>query len=230
MATVEELQAQINALKTQLNSLLEELVKLDKDKNSKKETSDLEKHLGDSDKVELRIVPDSSWLIAILDEKDTHHIPASSSLGAILPYKPIFYIPALVYLETISRLIRVNKIQVKKCEHKIDNLLQKINYKHSSSLAISEILRKYNTFSRVKISKLHPLDFYIATEGVFLDAKILTCDVRMYYYVNKYYPKIYFLTDKVKKKGNDLSKLIKDIQIVKNSPDRDASVGEPKTV
>lgn len=206
--TVAELQSQINALQAQLNSLLEETNKADA---SNKKAGNTERPL--IGKRELRILPDSSWLIAMLDENDTHHIPASSSLGAILPYKPIFYIPALVYLETISRLIRINKIQVKKCEHKIDNFLQKINYKHSRSLEIPEILRKYNTFSRVKISKLHPLDFYIATEGIFLDAKILTCDLRMYHYVNKYYPKIYFLTDKVAEKGSDLAKLIKDTQI-----------------
>lgn len=34
----------------------------------------------------------------------------------------------------------------------------------------------------------------------------------MYYYVKKYYPKIYFLTDKVKEKNSDLANLIKDIQ------------------
>lgn len=161
---------------------------------------------------EMKIVPDSSWLIAVLDEKDTHHIPATSSLGAILPYKPTFYIPAIVYLETLSRLIRVNKIPVKKCEQKIDRFLKSITYKHSSRLDISQIIEKYKAFSRVKISKLHPLDFYIATEGIFLGAKILTCDLRMYHYVRKYYSKIYFMTDKVKEKGSDLSNLIKDIQ------------------
>lgn len=161
---------------------------------------------------ELKVLPDSSWLIAALDENDSHHIPVASSIGAILPYEPVFYIPALVYLETISRLIRVNKIPVQKCEHKIDNFLKKINFKHSRLLEISDILKKYKTFSRVKISKLHPLDFYIVTEGILLDAKVLTCDVRMYHYVKKYYSKIYFLTDKIKEKDSDLSNLIKDIQ------------------
>jgi len=215
MATVEELQEQINALLKQIQSLQEALAEVDKDKNIKEGVNNLKKQPSDSDKLEMRIVPDSSWLIAILDEKDTHHIPAASSLGAIFPSKPVFYIPALVYLETISRLIRVNKIPVKKCENKIERFLTKINYKHSQSLEISEILKKYKTFSRVKISKLHPLDFYIATEGVFLGAKILTCDVKMYYYVKKYYKNIYFLTDKVKEKGSDLANLIKNIQISK---------------
>ncbi len=164
---------------------------------------------------ELRILPDSSWLIAILDESDSHHIPVASSLGALSPYEPIFYIPALVYLETISRLIRVNKIPVKKCAQKIDRFLSKIKYKYSTTLEISDILEKYKTFSRVKISKMHPLDFYIATEGVFLDAKILTCDLKMYRYVRQYYKNIYFMTDKVIEKDSDLGSLIRDIQIKK---------------
>lgn len=213
--TVEELQAQINTLLRQFEALQEELAKLNKDESLKKETNNLVKLSSDGAKVELRVVPDSSWLIAILDEKDTHHVPANSSFGAILPYNPIFYIPSLVYLETISRLRRVNKIPVKKCELKIGKFLQKINYKHSRLLEISEIIQKYKTFSRVKISKLHPLDFYIVTEGIVLDAKILTCDLRMYYYVKKYYKNIYFLTDKVKEKGSDLANLIENIQTSK---------------
>jgi len=206
--TIEELQVQINTLLKQLATLQEQL----KNENVKKETN-IDKFSIESDKKELRVVPDSSWLIAILDENDTHHTPADSSFGAIRPYKPIFYIPSLVYLETISRLIRVNKIPVKKCELKIGKFLQKIYYKQSGLLEIPQIIQKYKNFSRVKISKLHPLDFYIATEGIFLDAKILTCDVKMYYYVKKYYKNIYFLTDKVKEKGSDLANLIKDIQM-----------------
>ncbi len=164
---------------------------------------------------ELKIVPDSSWLIAFIDENDTHHIAAKSSFGAVLPYKPAFYIPALVYLETFSRLIRINKISVKKCAERIDKFLSKINYKHSRTLGIDQVLQKYKKFSRVKISKMHPLDFYIATEGVFLDAKILTCDLKMFYYVKKYYKNIYFITDKVREKESDLADFIKDIQMKK---------------
>jgi predicted nucleic acid-binding protein len=180
--------------------------------NKKNKLQNSEKKLAIEGNNELRIVPDSSWLIAVLDENDTHHISAASSFGALLPYKPIFYIPALVYLETISRLIRINKIPVVKCEQKIDKFFSKINYKHSRKLEISEILQKYKTFSRVKLSKLHPVDFYIVTEGMFLDAKILTCDVKMYLYAQKYYHKIYFMTDKVKGKNSDLASLIKDVQ------------------
>ncbi|MEW6617056.1 MAG: hypothetical protein AB1333_01395 [Patescibacteria group bacterium] len=211
MTTIEELHAQINSLLEQVKVLQDSLGK-----------DEAQNRIGDSPLNEneevipkLKIVPDSSWLIAILDENDTHYIAATSSLGAVLPYKPTFYIPALVYLETISRLIRINKIPVKKCVQKIDKFLSKIDCRHSRTLEISQIIQKYKRFSHVKISKMHPLDFYIATEGVFLDAKILTCDLKMYYYVKKYYRGIYFMTDKVREKGSDLSVLIKDIQMIK---------------
>ncbi len=161
---------------------------------------------------ELRIVPDSSWLIALIDEKDSHHIAAKSSVGAILPYKPVFYISAIVYLETISHFVRVNKISVKKSFDKIEKLLNSLNCRHSKSLELKEIVHKYKSFSRVKISKMRPMDFYIATEGIFLSAKILTCDIGMYKYVEKYYKDIYFLTDKVKNQISDLGRLIENIQ------------------
>lgn len=150
MTTIEKLQEQINTLLKQIQSLQEELAEINKDKNIKEGVNNMGKSLSDSDKLEIRIVPDSSWLIAILDEKDTHHISATSSLGAILPYKPVFYIPAIIYLETISRLIRVNKIQVQKCEHKIDKFLQKISYKHSKFLEIAEILKNIKLFHGLK--------------------------------------------------------------------------------
>lgn len=203
--TAAELQEQIDELLKQIKSLQEQLIALEA-------PQDLKIIAERSKNIELRIVPDSSWMVAILDEKDTHHIPANSSLGAMLPYNPIFYIPALVYLETISRLIRVNKISVKKCEQKIKKFLSRVNYRYSRTLEVPEILEKYKKFSRVKLSKLHPIDFYVVAEGVFLTAKILTCDVKMYHYASKYYNSIYFMTDKVKQKNSDLANLIRDIQ------------------
>lgn len=204
MATTEELQAQINALLEQIKFLQDSLMK--NEMQNKKEEKPPSK---------LKIVPDSSWLIAVLDENDIHHVAAAASLGAISPYKPTFFIPALVYLETISCLIRINKIPVKKCVNKISRFLLKIDCRYSQTLDISQIIQKYKRFSHVKISKMHPIDFYIATEGVFLDAKILTCDLKMHDFVKKYYKNIYFITDKAKKHSSDLSELIKNIQTMK---------------
>lgn len=203
MATTEELQEQIKALLEQVQLLQDELG-MNKIQNAKEETFS-----------EVKVVPDSSWLVAIFDENDPHHIAATSSLGAIRPYGPTFFIPALAYLETISRLIRINKIPVKKCVKKMSRLFSKTDCRYSRVFEISEIIEKYKRFSHMKISKMHPIDFYIATEGVFLNARILTCDVKMYEYVKKHYKNIYFITDMAKERSSDLPKLIKDIQVKK---------------
>lgn len=165
-----------------------------------------------SQDLELKIMPDTSWLIALVDEKDSHHVPVKSSFGAIFPYNPTFYIPAVVYLETLSKLVRANKISPKKAYDKIQKVLEKINFKHSTKLGMDDIINKYKAFSRIKISKLTALDFYIVAEGISLEAKILTCDVHMYSIAKKYYNKIYFLTDKVKDYESELANLIRDVQ------------------
>ena len=165
---------------------------------------------------EIRIVPDTSWLVALLDEKDAHHVAAESSFGAVLPYKPVFYIPAIAYMETASRLIRVGKMSVKKCFELMDKkFLHRINYKHSTKLAIKDVVEKYKKFSRVKIKSLHPVDFHIATEGILLGAKILTCDLKMYEYVAKYYKEIYFVVDNAKKQKSGLGDLLQQFKLKK---------------
>lgn len=149
----------------------------------------------------------------MIDDFDSHHKSALSSLGAIKPYKPIFYITPIVYLEVMSRLIKKKKISVKKCHDKIQKFLSGIEYKHKTSLDLTEITQKFKAFSRIKISKkLSAIDFYVVAEGIALDAKILTCDLNMYHIAKKYYKNIYFLTDQLKNQKSDLSRLINDIQ------------------
>ena len=160
----------------------------------------------------LKIFPDSSWLIAILDENDSHHRAAKSSLGALLPYEPIFYIAPMVYMEILSRSIRKHGIPVKKCIERIKKFMSKIQYRNKTVFDIKEIGEKYKIFSRIKIKKLTPIDFYIVSEGMLLDANILTCDIKMYRTVKKYYNRIYFMSDVVKGIDSDLGRLISDIQ------------------
>lgn len=172
-----------------------------------------EKELSGGEKRRI-ILPDTSWLVAILDEKDSHHVAAESSLGALLPYKPIFYIPVLAAMETISRLIRVNKMSVKECRKKVSKLFSaKLKAQGASRVySFKEILNIYDKLSRKEIKKLTAIDFSIVTEGITLNAKILTCDVQMYRVTKKYYKEIYFMTDKVDAQESDLARLIHDIQ------------------
>ncbi len=168
---------------------------------------------GQKSQDELKLFLDSSWLIAIIDESDSHHTAALSSLGALKPYKPTFYITPIIYLETISRLIKKKKISVRKCHDIIRKFLSSVNYKHKTGLDLDEIDEKFSKFSRIKISKkLSSVDFYVVAEGILLDAMILTCDLNMFRISQKYYEKIYFLTDQVENKDSDLGRLISDIQ------------------
>ncbi len=161
----------------------------------------------------LEVLPDSSWLIAVIDDKDSHHKAALSSLGAMKPYKPMFYVAPIVYLETISRLITKNNLAVKKCYDKVQKFISSIDYKHKTGLDLGEVEHKFKTFSRIRISKkLSAVDFYVVAEGMLLEAKILTCDLKMYRVAKDYYEQIYFLTDQVKGYKSDLGRLISDIQ------------------
>ncbi|MEK7515041.1 MAG: hypothetical protein AAB608_01510 [Patescibacteria group bacterium] len=160
------------------------------------------------------ILADTSWVVAVLDEKDSHHISAESSLGALLPYKPSFHVPVLAALETMSKLIRVNKISVKKCRKKILDLLGgKLHAYGRRPLNFSEILARYEGYSRKDMKSLTAIDFCIATEGIGLGAKILTCDLKMYKIVKRYYDEIYFMSDIVDAQKSDLARLIHSIQI-----------------
>ncbi len=163
------------------------------------------------------ILPDTSWLVAILDEKDSHHTAATSSLGALLPYKPKFYVPVLVALELMSRLIRVNKIPVKSARSKILRLIGEKLTAHGrvKKHSFDEIFDNYIKCSRQEIKKLTAIDFLVVTEGIALDAKILTCDLKMYNSTKKYYKAIYFMSDKVSSQGSDLGRLIYDIQNIR---------------
>jgi len=160
------------------------------------------------------ILADTSWIVALLDEKDSHHIAAESALGALLPYKPSLHVPVLAAIETMSRLIRVNKISVKSCQKKILNLLGgKLNANGvQNNLHFKEVVKRYEKWSHKKVRSLTAIDFCIVTEGIGLKAKILTCDLKMYNAAKRYYNDIYFISDRVEAQESDLARLIHDIQ------------------
>jgi predicted nucleic acid-binding protein len=163
------------------------------------------------------LLADTSWLVALLDENDSHHIAAKSSLGAVQPYGPKFHVPILAAIETMSRLIRVNKMPVTGCKKKVLTLLGQTLHAQGADYhyKFEDILKRYEKWGRKKIKNLTANDFCIVTEGIGLGAKILTCDLKMYNSVKKYYPDIYFMSDKVEAQESDLARLIHDIQMLK---------------
>lgn len=160
---------------------------------------------------ELKVLIESSWLTAKLDEDDENHVSVESSFGALKPYEPTFYIPILVYMETLSNLRR-KRIPFNECNKILENFRKKINYRDERRIVFKHLIDKHKNFSRSKISQLKGVDFYIATEGLYLNAKILTCDKEMSDRVFKYYKQIYFISDRAKGKNSELPRLIKDIQ------------------
>ena len=163
------------------------------------------------------LLPDTSWLVAILDEKDSHHVAAQSSLGALMPYKPAFHVPILASIETMSRLIRVNKMSVSICRKKVLDLFANTLHAKGASRTykFEEILDRYDKWKRKEVKNLTAVDFCIVTEGIGLEAKILTCDLKMYKSAKKYYQDIYFMSDMVEAQESDLARLIHDIQKLK---------------
>jgi hypothetical protein len=213
MATVAELETLIKSLKSQLKTLTDQLENLSH--HETKEIKGIPLEISDKQNTDkIIILPDSSWLVANLDIKDSHHIAAESSLGALLPYNPLFHVPIFAAIETMSRLIRVNNITVSNCKKLVlDFLVNKLHAKGARNIFdFREIINRYNLCSRKEIKKLTAIDFYIVTEGMGLGAKILTCDVEMYKRTKKYYNNIYFMTDKVPAHESDLSRLIHDLQ------------------
>lgn len=82
----------------------------------------------------------------------------------------------------------------------------------SKNYIFKEILENYAKYSKKSIKNLTTIDFCVVTEGIGLEAKILTCDLKMYNATKKHYGNIYFVTDKVGKQTSDLGRLIQDIQ------------------
>lgn len=87
----------------------------------------------------------------------------------------------------------------------------------NQNFSFAEILNRYDFWARKKIKNLTAIDFLIVTEGIVLEAKILTCDLKMYRSTKTYYENIYFMTDKVDAQESDLARLIRDMQLKKNS-------------
>lgn len=154
----------------------------------------------------IKILPDACWAKALIDEKDPHHRSVEASFGAIKPYRPDFYVPHIVFMETMSSLIRAGGLTAKECTKRVTKTFgEELHARLSSELRVEQIVAKYKTFSRTGIRKLKTQDFYIVTEGMSLNAKILTCDEKMYKKVLKIYKRIYFLGEN--KQVNDLWKL-----------------------
>jgi predicted nucleic acid-binding protein len=163
----------------------------------------------------IKILPDSNWVISLLNPDDVHHAHVKACFGMLLPLKPTFYVATVVVMETMTTLIGKCGYTVKKARETIyKNFINKLDGHHKSEgpIELGEVLAKYGAFSKArKIKKLTTMDFYIVTEGLLLDARILTSDKKMYKTVKPTYKKIYLISDKVKNLKSDLPRLTHDV-------------------
>ncbi len=160
----------------------------------------------------VKILPDSSVFVALIDKKDSHHESVKSLFDFINNYKYHLMIYSIVIIETISRLISKGWTVggAIKSFANVHDLLSKGEVYEGGNITPEEILKRFKNFNRAKIRFLKSGDFMIMSEGILLDALILTTDKQAYKDVKKYYKNIYFVSDKAKKVKSDLPKFIGD--------------------
>lgn len=157
-----------------------------------------------------RVLLDSSFVIAFLDEKDHNHECVESLYGFIGPYSCRFHIPLYVVTEVISKFVQRKK-RVSEALNIVDSFLSGLRgtLAMGSPPTIEEVIKRYKDLARKKIKFLQSNDFFIVTEGMLSGSLMLTCDFDMYSKVKKYYPDIFFVAAKSKKYKGDIPKFTK---------------------
>lgn len=160
-----------------------------------------------------KIFFDSSFLIALINEKDANHKFVTAIFNFAGPCSCGFYLYSFVAAEVISKLVRQFRSVPKALQffEKLEKILSKSgNYYCSKDIwSIDEIVKRYKKIQKKQIKFLQFNDFFIATEGVLLGGIILTCDVKMYKKVKPYYKEIYLIAPDAHAYKNDIPKLIK---------------------
>lgn len=155
------------------------------------------------------ILLDSSFILALLNPRDSNYKAVSGLFGFIKPYNCRFHIPLYVFAEVVSKRIHEEK--------KVSNVLKGIGKFLSEcgvltvggNPSLEEVMNRYKRLARKKIRFLQSNDFFIATEGILLKSIILTCDHELYEKVKHYYSDIYYVATHSKKYKDDVSKFTK---------------------
>lgn len=156
------------------------------------------------------VLLDSSFVMALLDRKDSNHESIEAVFGFINPCKCRFHIPLYVFAEVISKFIQRKK-KVSEALRIIDDFV--VNLKGvlimGTNPTMEEIIDRYKKLARKKVRFMQSNDFFIATEGMLSGSLILTCDFNMYIKLKRYHSDIFFVARKSKKYKNDIPKFTK---------------------
>lgn len=153
------------------------------------------------------VLLESSFILGLLDPRDTNHKSVKSVFGFLEPHNCRFHIPAHVFTEVVSKLIQKEK-KVSKALKIIEKFLSELHGSLflGSNPTLEDIMNRYKGLARKRIRFLQSNDFVIATEGIFQKSLILTCDSGMYEKVKKYYSDIYFVATDSRKYKDDIPK------------------------
>ncbi|MDO8621232.1 MAG: hypothetical protein Q7R31_03040 [Candidatus Levybacteria bacterium] len=156
-----------------------------------------------------KILLESSFILAILNQVDPNNKTASAILGFLTPFNCRFHIPLLVSAEVLSKVVQREKgvaAGIKLFESFMKRLPGTLLT--GATPDFDDIVSRYKMFGRKDIKNLQGNDFIIVTEGIISGSVILTCDHEMYKRVKNYHEDIYFVATDSDKYEDDAAKLI----------------------
>ena len=155
------------------------------------------------------ILLDSSFLVALFDNRDPNHAAVEGVFGFMKPHNCKFHIPLYVVSEVFSKIVHKDK-KVSTAMKSIKEFIKKTSDSViiGSTISMEDLFGRYQNLARNKVRLLQSNDFIIATEGMLLKCTILTCDYEMYQKVKPCYKQIYYVAAKSKKYKDDIPKFI----------------------
>jgi predicted nucleic acid-binding protein len=161
-----------------------------------------------------KIFFDSSFLVSLIDEKDSNHSHVSGTFNFLKSYSCGFYLYFFVAAEVISKLVHRTKSVPKALQifKKLEKLLIGSGgyYAGASNWSVEEIISRYKSIQKKQLKLLQLNDFIIATEGVLLGGIILTCDSKMFKKVKPYYRQIYLIAPEASGYSDDIPRLTRE--------------------
>lgn len=142
----------------------------------------------------LIICPDSSFLVAYLDESEENHNLAESAMGFLAPHQHNIIISQFVYAETLSTLTKKMPVgEAIKRLKKINKIKGAKLWRGSPNYDDIEEFYKQNARKRI-LKELRTNDFVIVAYAMMWNALILTNDIKMFEETKRTYKDIFFLS------------------------------------
>lgn len=150
----------------------------------------------------LIICPDSSFLVAYLNESEENHNLAESTMGFLAPHQHNVIVSQFVYAETLSTLTKEMPVgEAIKRSKKISKIKGVKFWKGSPNYDDIEEFYRQNSKKGI-LKNLRTNDFVIVAYAMMWNALILTNDIKMFEETKKTYKDIFFLSQDSKIDNN----------------------------